>query len=155
MVRELDRLKDIGVSNIRLLAGSETSPLAGAIPRGITRAPGDYDEDLLAGLDFCLAEMAKRDMRGILFVSNYWQWSGGFAQYVRWITGETIPDPDKPVQAKGDWDGIHQVFSAALLDSRGQPALCGLHLPSHPAAQHGQRPHLPRRPGDHDLGTGQ
>src|SRR5450432_1528123 len=31
MIRELDRLQSIGVTNIRLLAGSETSPLAGAI----------------------------------------------------------------------------------------------------------------------------
>lgn len=60
LVRELDRLQNIGVANIRLLAGSETSPLAGAIPRGITRAPRDWDEDLLRGLDFCLAEMAGR-----------------------------------------------------------------------------------------------
>ena len=37
----------------------------------------------------------------------------GFAQYVRWITGETIPDPDQPVQAKGDWEGFIQ-FSARL-----------------------------------------
>ena len=29
LVRELDRLQSIGVNNIRLLAGSETSPLAG------------------------------------------------------------------------------------------------------------------------------
>ncbi len=113
MVRELDRLQSVGVKNIRLLAGSETSPLAGSIPRGITRAPHDYDEALLAGLDFCLAEMAKRDMRGIHFLSNYWQWSGGFAQYVRWITGETIPDPDRPVIARGDWSGFMK-FSARL-----------------------------------------
>ena len=39
MVRELDNLQSIGVKNIRLLAGSESSPLAGSIPRGITRAP--------------------------------------------------------------------------------------------------------------------
>ena len=111
LVRELDRLQSIGATNVRLLAGSETSPLVGAIPRGITRAPHDYDEDLLCGLDFCLAEMARRDMRGILFLSNYWQWSGSFAQYVRWVTGETIPDPDKPVMAKGDWHAFMQ-FSA-------------------------------------------
>ena len=97
MVRELDFLKSLGITNVRLLAGSETSPLVGAIPRGITKAPHEYDEALLAGLDFCLAEMAKRDMRGILFVSNYWQWSGSFAEYVRWVTGATIPDPDLPV----------------------------------------------------------
>ena len=111
MVRELDRLQSMGVTNIRLLAGSETSPLAGAIPRGITRAPRDWDEDLLRGLDFCLAEMARRNMRGILFLSNYWQWSGSFAQYVRWITGETIPDPDRPEMARGDWHGFMK-FSA-------------------------------------------
>ena len=103
LVRELDRLKRIGATNVRLLAGSETSPLVGAISRGITRGPRDWDEELLRGLDFCLAEMAKRDMRGILFLSNYWQWSGSFAQYVRWTTGETIPDPDLPKIAAGDW----------------------------------------------------
>ncbi len=106
LVRELDRLQPIGVNNIRLLAGSESSALAGAIPRGITRAPGDWDEDLLCGLDFCLSEMARRNMRAILFVSNYWQWSGSFAQYVRWITGETIPDPDRPVMERGNWSGF-------------------------------------------------
>ena len=110
-VRELDRLQSLGVNNLRLLAGSETSPLVGSIPRGITRAPHDYDEALLAGLDFCLAEMAQRDMRGILFLSNYWQWSGSFAQYVRWITGENIPDPDQPVMARGDWHAFMK-FSA-------------------------------------------
>ncbi len=111
LTRELDLLQSLGVTNIRLLAGSESSPLAGAIPRGITRAPHDYDEALLAGLDFCLAEMAKRDMRAILFVSNYWQWSGSFAEYVRWVTGENIPDPDRPVMAKGDWHAFME-FSA-------------------------------------------
>ena len=111
MVRELDRLQGIGANNIRLLAGSETSPLVGAISRGITRAPRDWDEELLQGLDFCLAEMAKRNMQAILFVSNYWQWSGSFAQYVRWVTGETIPDPDQPVMSRGDWRGFMK-FSA-------------------------------------------
>jgi mannan endo-1,4-beta-mannosidase len=109
--RELDQLQKLGVNNLRLLAGSETSPLAGAIPRGINRAPHVQDEALLVGLDFCLAEMAKRNQRAILFLSNYWQWSGSFAQYVRWVTGENIPDPDLPVMAKGDWHAFMQ-FSA-------------------------------------------
>ena len=113
MIRELDRLRSIGVTNLRLLAGSETSPLAGAISRGITRAPRDWDEDLLAGLDICLDEMAKRNMRAVLYVSNYWQWSGGFAQYVSWATGDAIPDPDKPVMTRGNWSGFMK-FSARL-----------------------------------------
>ena len=144
LIRELDRLQSIGVNNIRLLAGSETSPLAGAIPRGITRAPHDWDEDLLTGLDFCLAEMARRDMRGILFLSNYWQWSGSFAQYVRWITGETIPDPDRPVMAQGDWAGFMR-FSARLYVTPGRErALSRLRHAYHPAPQHGQWPALSR-----------
>jgi mannan endo-1,4-beta-mannosidase len=121
-IRELDQLQQLGVNNLRLLAGSETSPLAGAIPRGITRAPHDWDEDLLRGLDFCLAEMAKRDMRAILFLSNYWQWSGSFAQYVRWTTGEAIPDPDKPVMARGDWHAFMQ-FSAKFYQTPAAVAL--------------------------------
>ncbi|HXC98339.1 MAG TPA: mannanase [Verrucomicrobiae bacterium] len=111
LVRELDELQKLGATNVRILAGSETSPLVGAIANGITRSPHDWDENLLTGLDFCLAEMRKRDMRAILFLSNYWQWSGSFAQYVRWITGEDIPDPDKPVMAKGDWHAFMK-FSA-------------------------------------------
>ena len=120
--RELDQLQKIGVSNVRLLAGSETSPLAGAIPRGITRAPHDWDEGLLRGLDFCLAEMARRDQRGILFLSNYWQWSGSFAQYVRWVTGENIPDPDRPVMARGDWHAFME-FSARFYQMPAANAL--------------------------------
>lgn len=124
LVRELDRLQRIGATNIRLLAGSETSPLVAAISRGIIKAPREYDEELLRGLDFCLAEMAKRDMRAILFLSNYWQWSGGFAQYVRWITGENIPDPDVPKIAAGDW-GAFMKMSARLYAT---PAASELYL---------------------------
>jgi mannan endo-1,4-beta-mannosidase len=113
LVRELDRLQRLGVTNVRLLAGSETSPLVGAIARGITRGPRDWDEELLGGLDFCLAEMAKRNLCAVLFLSNYWQWSGGFAQYVRSVTGEAIPDPDLPKIAAGDWSAFMK-FSARL-----------------------------------------
>jgi mannan endo-1,4-beta-mannosidase len=57
--------------------------------------------------------MARRNMRAVLYVSNYWQWSGGFAQYVSWATGDAIPDPDKPVMTKGNWSGFMK-FSARL-----------------------------------------
>ena len=38
-VRELDQLQSLGVTNIRLLAGSETSPLVGCNPAWHYRAP--------------------------------------------------------------------------------------------------------------------
>lgn len=46
-------------------------------------APGVWNEDIFVGLDRCIAEMAKRGMRATMTVANEWQWSGGFAQYVR------------------------------------------------------------------------
>src|SRR5690348_1204992 len=121
LVRELDRLQSIGVNNIRLLAGSESSELVASIREGITMAPHIYNENLLAGLDFTLAEMAKRNMRGILFLSDFWEWSGGFAQYVHWSTGETIPDPDQP---PNDWRAFAQM-SARLYQT---PAANQLYL---------------------------
>ncbi len=111
LVRELDRLKAIGVTNLRLLAGSENSALAGSLPCAITLAPRDWDEQLLDGLDFCIAQMARRDMRAVLYLTNYWQWSGGMAQYVNWVNAEPIPDPDRPQMSAGPWQEFMR-FSA-------------------------------------------
>jgi len=86
VVRELDQLRSIGITNLRLLAGSEG-------PRGMLTRPGEWNEELLQGLDFVLAEMARRDMTSVLYLTNYWEWSGGMAMYVNWATGEPIPDP--------------------------------------------------------------
>lgn len=95
VVCELDQLRSIGVMNLRLMAGSEGSQAEGEGVRGIVMKPGQWDEGLLRGLDFVLAEMAKRDMTGVLYLTNYWEWSGGMAVYVHWATGEPIPDPNQ------------------------------------------------------------
>jgi mannan endo-1,4-beta-mannosidase len=55
--------------------------------------PGIVDDSLLIGLDFLLAELAERDMHAVLYLSNYWEWSGGFTQYNIW-TGGPVVDPD-------------------------------------------------------------
>ena len=65
-----------------------------AVRPAIIKAPGEYDETLLAGMDFLLDEMAKRDMTAILYLNNFWQWSGGMSQYVSWFTGKPVFDPD-------------------------------------------------------------
>lgn len=117
LIREFDRLREIGVTNIRILGGSETSPLAGAISRGITRAPNDYDEGLLRGLDFCIAEAGRRGIRSVLYLSNYWQWSGGFARYVNLSIGAPIPDPDRPEMGRGDWQAFMRFSAQFYADS--------------------------------------
>ncbi len=98
--RELDQLKALGLTNLRVLAVSEKSELTMTLHPAIQIEPGQLEENLLQGLDFLLAEMAERDMQAVLFLNNYWQWSGGMAQYVSWVTGEPVVDPD----VSGDWD---------------------------------------------------
>jgi mannan endo-1,4-beta-mannosidase len=102
LLKELDHLNAIGVNNIRVLGLSEASALRRAVRPAITKKPGQFDEELLTGLDFFLAELAKRDMKAIVYVNNFWQWSGGMAQYVAWFTGQPVVDPD----VTGDWDGF-------------------------------------------------
>jgi mannan endo-1,4-beta-mannosidase len=94
LVKELDNLKAIGVNNIRLLAVSEQTEMRSGVKPATTTAPGQYDESLLAGMDFLLAEMAKRDMTAVIYLNNFWQWSGGMTQYVNWFTGAPAIDPN-------------------------------------------------------------
>ena len=65
LVRELDRLADTGISNLRILASSEKSPLKNSVSPSFRDSTG-FNESLLVGLDFTLAEMAKRDLRAVL-----------------------------------------------------------------------------------------
>ncbi|WP_049631043.1 mannanase [Cellvibrio sp. pealriver] len=94
LAKELDTLKSIGVNNIRVLAVSEQSDINSAVKPAVTNGFGNYDENLLQGLDYLLAELAKRDMTAVLYFNNFWQWSGGMSQYMSWITGEPMQDPN-------------------------------------------------------------
>ena len=115
LVRELDRLQELGISNIRVLAASEGPDREPWHPERSTPwrilpsmqpSPCAYNEAVVAGLDFLLAEMAKRDMTAVLILGNMWPWSGGFAQYVSWAASDRIPYP--PPAAGGSWDGYQQ-----------------------------------------------
>ncbi len=96
IVRELDFLKEAGVLNLRLMAsgeGPKTEPFR--ITPTLQESFGDWNENVLVGLDFVLAEMGKRNMKGVLCLNNFFYWSGGMAQYVSWFTGEKIPYPEE------------------------------------------------------------
>jgi sialate O-acetylesterase len=94
LLRELDRLKALGINNVRVLAVSEKTAMRSAVSPATTAAPGQYDEQLLQGLDFLLAELGKRDMTAVLYLNNFWQWSGGMTQYLNWFTGSPAHDPN-------------------------------------------------------------
>lgn len=102
LLRELDSLQALGIANLRIMGGSEGPDDAPwrMLPT-LQPAPGQYNEALWDGLDFLLAEMAKRDMLAIVVLNNFWPWSGGMAQYVAWAEESDIPYP--PPQEGGEW----------------------------------------------------
>ena len=85
--KELDFLKAHGVTNLRLMAGAEGSGMINGVVRvGPPLQPrqGEFNEDVLNGLDLILSEMGKRKLKAVVFLSNNWEWSGGFQQYLIW-----------------------------------------------------------------------
>jgi mannan endo-1,4-beta-mannosidase len=94
LLRELDRLQALGVTNLRLFVnslGPETEPLR--IKPPLQPEPGVLDPALLAGLDFALSELGKRGMTAVLCLNDFWHDSGGMAQYQAWAGAGSIPYP--------------------------------------------------------------
>ena len=97
LLRELDSLKSYGITNIRVLAASEQSAILRSVRPAIQVAPGVVNDSLLQGLDYLLAQMANRNMHAVLYLGNYWEWSGGMSQYNVWTGGTTV-DPEDTTQ---------------------------------------------------------
>jgi mannan endo-1,4-beta-mannosidase len=115
--RELDSLSSLGVTNLRIMAGSEgpdTEPWR-MIP-SLQTSPGVYDADVLDGLDYLLKAMDDRELRAVMCLTNFWQWSGGMAQYVSWNGGGPIPYP--PPEPGGDWN-VYQDYASDFYSNAG------------------------------------
>jgi mannan endo-1,4-beta-mannosidase len=94
--RELDLLKSIGINNLRIMGASEGNTQPNIVYPAIQPELAVYDDMLLDGLDFLLWEMEKRQMYAVIYLNNYWEWSGGMAQYVSWFEGTDVPNPFYP-----------------------------------------------------------
>lgn len=94
LLRELDLMKKNGMDNLRISVGADGGTYDYTVRPALQYEQGKYDEDLLDGLDFILAEMAKRDMHAVLYITNNWEWSGGLSQYLEWNGKGTIPVPN-------------------------------------------------------------
>ncbi|KAJ2551103.1 hypothetical protein EV175_003815 [Coemansia sp. RSA 1933] len=104
---DLATLARYGVNMVRILASSEGSQFGTAPDRMypvLMEAPGTYNENVFAGLDWVLAQLPRFNMTATVTLTNYWTWSGGAAQYVSWATASEIP---YPVQ----WDPVRRVFA--------------------------------------------
>ena len=94
--KELDKMKEMGIDNLRILVGSDGE-------RGVTtkveptlqEAPGVYNDTILAGLDYLLQEMGKRQMVAVLYLNNSWEWSGGYGFYLEQAGEGKQPRPNE------------------------------------------------------------
>lgn len=96
LAKELDFLKSQGLTNLRILVGSDGE-------RGVTTKveptlqiePGVYNDTILDGLDYLLCEMGKRGMKAVLYLNNSWEWSGGYGFYLEKAGYGKAPRPNE------------------------------------------------------------
>ena len=84
LIKELDLMDSLGIDNLRILVGAEGGNEDFQVKPALQPEQGKYNQDLLNGLDFLLAEMAKREMYAVLYLNNNWIWSGGMSAYLNW-----------------------------------------------------------------------
>ena len=83
--KELNFLKSIGVSNLRVLVGADgKNGVKSRVEPSLQTAAGVYNDTILAGLDYFMNELHKRDMTAVLYLNNSWEWSGGYSVYLQW-----------------------------------------------------------------------
>lgn len=100
---ELDFLDKHGVNNLRVMTVAEGEGNINGVGRvqpAFQPQKGIYKNELLIGLDYLLSEMGKRKMKAVLYLSNTWEWTGGFLQYLNW--NGLIPD--SILRRKLTWD---------------------------------------------------
>lgn len=94
--RELDLMARMGIDNLRILVGSDGQEgVKTKVEPTLQRAPGVYNDTILAGLDYLLAEMEKRGMVAVLYLNNSWEWSGGYGYYLEQAGAGTAPRPNE------------------------------------------------------------
>lgn len=102
--KELDLLQASGITNLRILGGSEKSPLMNSLQTTFRDRSDQYNEQLLSGLDFLLSEMGERGMHAVIYLNNFWTWGGygrGAHEDYRWLEGDRSYTGDPPQEAQG------------------------------------------------------
>lgn len=96
LCRELDNLHALGLDNLRILVGSDGEHgVRTKVEPTLQRAPGVYNDTILAGLDYLLMEMGRRGMKAVLYLNNSWEWSGGYGFYLEHAGMGKAPRPNE------------------------------------------------------------
>jgi len=119
LCQELDNMKKLGIDNLRILVGSDGEQgVKTKVEPTLQKAPGVYNDTILAGLDYLLMEMGKRDMVAVLYLNNSWEWSGGYGFYLEHAGAGKAPRPNEAgypafmefVSKFADNQKAHQLF---------------------------------------------
>lgn len=96
LCRELDKMKSLGIDNLRILVGSDGKRgVKTKVEPTLQEAPGVYNDTILAGLDYLLMQMEKRKMVAVLYLNNSWEWSGGYGYYLEQAGLGQAPRPNE------------------------------------------------------------
>ena len=91
--KELDLMQEVGITNVRVLVGGEgPDTVESHVLPVLQPEPGVYNDTILQGLDYLIAELEKREMTAVLFLNNSWEWSGGYGAYLEWAGCGPVPD---------------------------------------------------------------
>ena len=81
--RELDELKRLGITNLRILVGSDGEEgIKWKVSPVLQPAPSMYNDAILDGLDYLMMQLQRRGMVAVLYLNNSWEWSGGYGFYL-------------------------------------------------------------------------
>ena len=115
---ELDQLKSIGVENLRILVGADRgSNQVRWVQPVLQSEPGQLNDTLLRGLDRLLYELETREMTAVLYLTNSWDWSGGFGFYLREVGLGDSPS------AEGDGWNNYVRYAAQFANNRSAQQL--------------------------------
>ena len=115
---ELDQLKSLGVENLRILVGADRgSSLVRWVQPVLQSEPGQLNDTLLRGLDRLLYELETREMTAVLYLTNSWDWSGGFGFYLREVGLGDSPS------AEGDGWNDYVRYAAQFANNRAAQQL--------------------------------
>ena len=98
LTEELDLMQEVGINNVRVLVGGDgREGIPSHISPKLQLEPGVYNDTLLQGLDYMMAELERRGMKAVLYMNNAWEWSGGYGAYLDWVgfEGDVYSSDDK------------------------------------------------------------
>jgi len=108
--REFDRVSALGINNVRILGSSEFSPLKNSVRPTFRNRTRHFNETLLRGLDNALAEMGKRGLTAVIYLTNFWEWSGGMMTYLYWTNGGRFINMNDPAHPWPEFPDMSSEF---------------------------------------------